>query len=149
MSLLNVLIYPDPLLRQKTSKVTQFNERLSRLTDDMFETMHNHAGVGLAGPQVGILEQILVYQFKSKKNVLINPKIISKEGKVSGEEGCLSIPDVRLMVDRAKSIVITYQTLTGEKRTLEESGFVARIIQHEIDHLHGVLITDLSIHPAP
>ena len=148
MSILSIVNEPDPVLHMKASEVTSFDDDLRVLVSDMIETMESAQGCGLAGPQVNILKRIFVVHYKDRQFPLINPKILSKEGSVLGDEGCLSLPGLYLQVHRAESLRLKYQTVEGAWVESIEEGFMARIIQHEFDHLEGVLITDLSELPA-
>lgn len=145
MSVMEVLVYPNPILRQPTAVVTVFDERLQALINDMFDTMEAYQGVGLAAPQVGVLEKIIVTSFQGRSMALINPEIVYAEGSVIGEEGCLSIPTMTLDVERALKVIVKAQTPTGDPIEIRKSGYYARILQHEIDHLNGVLIIDKQV----
>lgn len=142
MSVLNIITHPNPLLHQVCSDITVFDDRIEKLVEDMFETMTYYSGVGLAGPQIGLLENIFVAQYNNRSIALINPKITHMEGSSWAEEGCLSIPGVLLEVERAKKITVHATNKNGKSIVLNEKGFFARIIQHEIDHLNGILILD-------
>lgn len=142
MSILSIIKVPDPILRIKSDPVTVFDDTLKSLIADMIDTMHQHKGVGLAAPQVGILKQLIVVSYKKREFALINPQITAAKGKETGEEGCLSIPRTRCRVDRYAMIEISALTANGKPIRLKERGYIARIIQHEIDHLNGILITD-------
>lgn len=142
MPVLPLVIHPDPILRLPTEPVTEFNDGLRSLLESMFETMDHDRGVGLAAPQIGILRKIIVVSYKRRRLALINPEIKSQAGIEWGEEGCLSIPHLRLMVPRSKRVEVVGQTPSGKHIVLKEHGFVARILQHEIDHLNGILILD-------
>ncbi len=142
MSILPIIKVPDPILRIKSDPIDVFDDALKRLIEDMIDTMHHNKGVGLAAPQVGILQQLIVISYKKREFALINPKITAAKGKENGEEGCLSIPRTRCRVDRAAMIEVTGFTANGKPIRLKERGFFARILQHEIDHLNGILITD-------
>ncbi len=143
------MIYPivkfgNPVLEKPAEKVTVFDEALKQLVEDMFESMYAARGVGLAAPQIGIPSRIAVVDvtFKDDPNakvVLINPEIISKEGRHSQSEGCLSIPDFRENVSRAQLVTVRAQDLTG--KVFEKTGddLLARAFQHETDHLNGKL----------
>ena len=148
MSILTVITVPNPILKQKALPVTQFDASLEKLLQDMLETMRVEKGVGLAAPQVGILQRIFVAEYRRKLHFFINPIIIAAKGKAMGEEGCLSIPNIRLKVERATSISIQAQNPNGSTFTLKLNNMMARIAQHEIDHLEGILITDRSSTPA-
>jgi peptide deformylase len=139
---MEILKYPNPLLKQHCARVTSFDHHLEKLIGDMFETMTAHNGVGLAAPQVGILEQVLIGQYKDKPFYLINPTLLAEEDAVMGEEACLSVPDFSVNVTRANNIIVETYNIQGEKIQIQETGMVARIIQHEIDHLNGILIVN-------
>jgi peptide deformylase len=143
---LNVRILGDPILRERANEVAEISEVTRQLIRDMFETMYAEEGVGLAAPQVGIGERIIVIdpqQDDLPAFALINPEILgaSKETE-KGEEGCLSIPGLRELVERSHSVMVRGLTPEGEARELNLEGLPARIIQHEIDHLDGVLFID-------
>ena len=142
MTVLPIITHPDPLLRQPTHPITEFNASLTTLVQDMFETMKEKKGVGLAAPQIGILRKLIVVSYKKRQFALLNPEIVKSSGSELGEEGCLSIPNTHVMVDRATYIEVIATTVRGKAIKLKERGFVARIIQHEIDHLNGTLIID-------
>jgi len=142
VSLLEVIRYPNPLLKQPAVNVAHFDDDLNSLASNMFETMAFHKGVGLAGPQVSVMERILVAGFEGEQLVLVNPEIISKKGKTLDEEGCLSIPDILVEIERADQIVVEGYDIKGNGIKVETSGFFSRILQHEIDHLNGILILD-------
>jgi peptide deformylase len=140
-----IVKYGDPVLERKCDPVTNFDTpELREFVDDMFDTMYASKGLGLAAPQVGVGERLTVIDVSAgedpeQKIVLINPEIILKEGTQTGEEGCLSIPGFREDVTRAMKAVVRAQNIQGE--TIEVTGeeLLARAIQHEIDHLNGVL----------
>jgi len=143
------MIYPivkfgDPVLEQPAEPVTVFDEELKKLVDDMFESMYAAKGVGLAAPQIGISRRIAVVDvtFKEDPNakiVLINPEVIHKEGRHQQSEGCLSIPEFRENVTRAKVVTIRAQDLTGQVFEKTSDDLLARAFQHETDHLNGKL----------
>jgi len=135
----------NPLLRQKAKKVEAITPEIKGLISDMFETLESARGVGLAAPQVGRSLRIIVIKPDSTERTiaLINPEIIKKSfRKETIEEGCLSLPDFYLPVKRARKIVVVGQNLQGEKVSLKTDGLLARIIQHETEHLDGILISD-------
>ena len=142
MSLLDIHVLGSPILRQETERVDGITPELRRLVDDMFETMHGASGIGLAAPQVGRRERLAVVEVDNVALVVINPEIISREGKVKGEEGCLSIPEVFADVERAATIVIRAQDIDGKTYEVEATDLLARCLQHEVDHLHGKLFLD-------
>ena len=143
------MIYPivkfgDPVLETPAAKVTVFDDELKKLIDDMFESMYAAHGVGLAAPQIGISKRIAVIDvtFKEDPNakvVLINPEIVRTEGKISQNEGCLSIPDFRENVTRAKRVTARAQNLEGETFEITGEELLARALLHETDHLNGKL----------
>jgi peptide deformylase len=139
-----IVKYPDPILQKPTEPVTEFNEELQALVDDMFESMYAAQGIGLAAPQIGISKRLTVIDLSFKKNpeekiVLINPEIIHKEGKQNEEEGCLSLPEIREKVSRAMKVRVRAQNVKGEWFEIDGEELLARAFQHEIDHLDGVL----------
>ena len=146
--LMTIHTYGDPVLRKKTEHITDFNDELKKFVEDMFETMYAAEGIGLAAPQVGKSIRVFVIDIKpydenEGKRVYINPEILEfGEEKSSWEEGCLSIPTVHEEVIRPKGVRIKYQTLDGETHEEWIDTFLARVIQHEFDHLEGVLFTD-------
>lgn len=151
MAVLEIIKVPDNVLKRKAKPVTDFGPELQKLIDDMVETMRDAPGVGLAAPQVNQLTRVIVVEFGDEENeeaplqlhTLVNPEI-SKMSKdtVMGTEGCLSIPELVGDVERAESITIKAQTRFGQVTKLKASGWLARIFQHEVDHLNGVLFTD-------
>lgn len=142
MALLDIVVYPNPILRTSTQIVTSFGPQLKKFVRDMFSTMVHFDGVGLAAPQVGVLEKIIVFDAEDTKMALINPEIISHAGRKVMEEGCLSIPGSVVDVARFEHVRVMAQDVLGHPIEMEVSGLVARVIQHEIDHLNGVLIID-------
>ncbi len=147
MALRKILTYPEPVLRQKAKKVTVFDKKLKQLAADMGETMYDAPGVGLAANQIGVLKQIIVVDVskseEGKKFVtLINPVISEGEGSVTGEEGCLSVIEYEAKVKRFQKIHVTAQDFDGKPITFDAEDRFARIIQHEVDHLHGKLFID-------
>ena len=147
MSILEIKNCFDPVLRKKCSKVENVDEELENLTQDMIETMYDASGVGLAGNQIGLPQQLIVVDlgFGSEKHeptVILNPVITASEDEVRGEEGCLSIPDIMAEVTRAKKVEVKGVDLTGKDVRYEVEGFLARAFQHELDHLNGKLFWD-------
>ena len=145
MSLLNVLIYPDEQLRTIAEPVTEFDEQLQTFIDDMFETMYQEQGIGLAATQVNVHKQVITIDIegdKSNQIVLINPEIIESSGETGIEEGCLSIPGFRGFVPRKEKVTVKALNRHGEEFTLEADELLAICIQHEIDHLKGVMFVD-------
>ena len=141
---LEIVKYGDPVLQQRAVEVTEFDEKLKKLVDDMFETMYVAPGVGLAAPQVGILKRLFVMDCTSghdstRKIALINPVIELEEGEQTGDEGCLSFPGIAFAVTRAKRVVVRAQDLDGSPFTLDVMDLEARCVSHETDHLDGEL----------
>ncbi len=139
-----VVKWPDPVLSKPGEKVTVFDAKLKKLTEEMFESMYAAQGIGLAAPQIAISKRITVIDVSFKKNpkekiVLINPEIIDRRGKQFEEEGCLSLPDIREKVRRAARVMVRAQDEFGEWSEREGTELLARAFQHEIDHLDGVL----------
>ena len=145
---LQLRIYGDPVLRQKAIPVEEISGAEKELADSMLATLYAIPnGVGLAAPQVGVLKRLVVIDVSredldGKPLVLINPKIQSREGEVVDEEACLSIPDVTADVKRSEKVAVSALDLDGEPVSIEGEGFFARVLQHEIDHLDGVLFID-------
>lgn len=145
MSVREIVIFPDPVLKQVAQPVSSFDRALHKLLDDMAHTMYEAPGVGLAANQVGELTRVAVVDVSRDQDELIeliNPEIVSRQGKTSGEEGCLSIPDYRDVVERSERISVKYLDRSGKPLTLEADGLLSVCIQHEIDHLDGVLFVD-------
>ena len=142
MTVRNICVYPDPILREPTEEITSFDEVLADLVEDMWETMHVSDGVGLAGPQVGMPKKIAVIEYNGEKFVLINPVIVEKEGSKTVEEGCLSFPGIYEKVDSPEKIKVRWQNEKGEYEEKEIDGFLACVFSHEIDHLNGRLLID-------
>ena len=151
MTLLPITLIGDKILRKKATRVTEVDMKTIELIKNMFDTMKNASGIGLAANQVGSDKSIIVVDISGvedyeefKPLVLINPKIISRSEDVSVfEEGCLSIPDIRADVERPESITLTYNDTDLKEITLKADDLLARVVQHEYDHLQGILFTDL------
>ncbi len=145
MALLEILQYPDKRLRTVAKPVERIDESIKLLVDNMFETMYAAPGVGLAATQVNVHQQIIVIDVSAEKNqplCLINPEIIEREGVEICEEGCLSVPEIYEMVERAAQVKVTALNQHGEVLTLNADEFLAVCIQHEMDHLKGKLFVD-------
>jgi peptide deformylase len=163
MALRKILTFPDPLLREKSKDVTEFNQELKTLVSDMIETMYSAHGIGLAAPQVGQLLRLLVIDTRPKDEkgrrykyddmtekeakvqqplVLINPRIVKGEGKTTFDEGCLSVPGFYETVERFESVEIEACDVNGEKFVVSSDGLLAICMQHEMDHLEGTLFID-------
>lgn len=140
----------DPILREQAATVKRFDENLARLVEDMFETMYHYKGVGLAAPQIAIPKSIVVLDAgDGERHALINPKIVFADGLEVDVEGCLSVPGVYGEVERYAQIRVHAQDLKGERLEIEASEFLARVLQHELDHLQGVLFVDKVIRYIP
>lgn len=142
MSLLEIRVLGDPVLRAVTTPVADVTDELRQLIDDMFDTMHAAQGIGLAAPQVGRLERIAIVDVEHRPLVLVNPEIVADRGSDRAEEGCLSIPDIYGDVTRPAQVTVRALDREGRPFELEATGLLARAIQHEIDHLHGKLFID-------
>jgi peptide deformylase len=148
MALREIVYVPDEVLRRKARPVTSFGGELQTLIDDMVETMRNAPGVGLAAPQVGVSSRVIVVEFGDeevppKLYVVVNPEIQKKSDEtLIGTEACLSIPGLAGDVERHLAVTVTGQSRRGQPVKIKASGWLARIFQHEIDHLNGILFTD-------
>ncbi len=146
--ILKLVTYPDPSLKEISIEVTVFDKELKNLTDNMFATMYKNNGIGLAAPQIGLSKKIIVIDLQEKekkvpeKYILINPQITASSGTISCEEGCLSVPNYHEVVKRKESITVKFQNLKGEEEIISTSGMLAICMQHEIDHLNGILFID-------
>ncbi len=148
MSVLKIVQYPDPVLARKALPVTELNDALQVLIDDMFETMYAASGIGLAAPQIGQSMQLFVYDLQESNDVprhigvLINPVFQEKKGSQEGEEGCLSVEEYRTRVRRDAEVVIKGLNRELKEVTIKGGGLLARMFQHEMDHLEGYLFID-------
>ena len=142
MSTLEVLVFPNPVLRKKCEKVDQVNEEIKKIACDMADTMYAENGIGLAAPQVGVSKQIIVVDVDDELITLINPEITVTGEKEKMEEGCLCFPKVTVEIERSIFATVEGLNLEGENIKIEAGGLLARAFQHEIDHLNGILIID-------
>jgi peptide deformylase len=142
MSLLPLYLLGQPLLRQRSAEIRTVDDDVRRLIDDMFETMDAARGVGLAANQVGVARRVAVIDAEGQRFAMVNPVIVSSEGRSVAEEGCLSIPDLYGDVSRPERIVLEALDRDGKPFRLESDGLVARAVQHEVDHLDGILFLD-------
>ena len=147
MAVLEIKKYPEKILKQKTSPLKNIDAAVQHLIDDMIETMCVARGVGLAANQVGILQKLCVIDLRSKETkipliVLINPLIVEKEGVVDAEEACLSVPGYMTSLKRAEKVLVRGIDREGREIEIEGEGLLARALQHEIDHLEGILFID-------
>lgn len=138
---MEIVTYPDPRLKEKVPPVAEDDKDIEKQAKDMLKFMKKHKGAGLSGPQIGIMKQIIVIQPtpESEEEVFLNPRIIKRKGREVGPEGCLSFPGLFVSVTRAIKITFTARLLSGEEVTLEKEGFPAKVVQHEIDHLNGMV----------
>ena len=153
MAILEIITLPNPILRRKAHKVTDFGKEFKTLVEDMIETMHDAPGVGLAASQVAVPLRLIVIEYGDDDNedapkklyVVANPEIIEKsDEKIMGIEGCLSVPDLIGEVERYESITVKGLNRYGLPFKIKASGWLARIFQHEIDHVEGIVYTDLT-----
>lgn len=147
MAKLPILLYPSPAIRKKSLPITSIDGELQRFIDDMVETMYAAPGMGLAAPQVGALKRVIVLDpshdhAAARPLALINPVLVDGEGQVVEEEGCLCIPDLKESVSRFKQVVVKAYDRKEKEVVLEGADLLARILQHEIDHLDGILFID-------
>lgn len=148
MTIKPLIILPDPLLRQQSKPIEQVDAEITRLADDMLDTMYDAPGIGLAAIQIGVPRRMLVIDISRededrKPVVFINPEILNVSDDVSAyEEGCLSIPDYYAEVERPAALTVGYIDRDGKKQTVEADGLLATCLQHEMDHLNGVLFID-------
>ena len=153
MAVLPIVTVPDPVLRRKAHKVTDFGKEFQETVENMLETLRDAPGVGLAAPQVGLSDRLILVEYGDdddetvprKLYIVTNPEIVSaSEEKVEGLEGCLSVPGLVGMVERYQSIVVKGLNRHGKPTRIKASDWMARIFQHEIDHLDGIVFTDLT-----
>lgn len=143
MSILPVRILPDPVLRQKAKRLRNIDASIEKLIDEMLETMPAVSGVGLAAPQVGVSLQLAVIGLPEEEPiVLVNPEIIKKSGERMVEEGCLSIPGYRGEITRAEAVTVKGRDRRGKEFRIKANGLLAQALEHEIDHLNGILYID-------
>lgn len=142
MSILPIRLYGDPVLRTRAAEVYEVDRRARRLMNNMTDTMQDAPGIGLAAPQVGVLKRIIVWENDQDRGALANPVILEREGSVEGEEGCLSMPGITYPVVRSEWVLVQGVDDSGETLKFETRDLTARIIQHEIDHLDGILFID-------
>ena len=145
MKRLQLVKYPNSVLKCQALPIGEAKEDLKELIEEMFEVMYEAEGVGLAAPQVGISKRIVVVdptQGLDERLIMLDPKIIGKSGDEVAEEGCLSLPGIKADVKRAYEVEVRYKDLKGQEKSLLAQGLLARIIQHEVDHLEGILFID-------
>ena len=142
MSPFEIRTFGDPVLRRAATEVTDIDARLVRLTDDMLTTMYQAPGIGLAAPQVGVQKRLFVYDIGEGPQVLVNPEISESDGEWVYEEGCLSVPGLTFEIVRPKEVHLTGVDLDGNDVSIEADELLARLFQHELDHLDGVLLLE-------
>ena len=148
MTVLEIKLLPDPILRKKASPLEKVSEEVKKILNDMAETMYSAPGIGLAGNQVGVLKRLVVMDCSTDEEdpnliKMINPEIVnSSDEKEELEEGCLSIPDHKSIVKRPANVKVKYLNIDGIEKTLDAKGLLAACVQHEIDHLNGILFVD-------
>ena len=147
MTILDICTYPEKILRERAKPITNIDEEITRLADHMAQIMYNAPGIGLAANQVGVPKRLLVADIspqisESDLIVLANPEIIAAEGELTIEEGCLSVPDYQAEVKRHEKITVRGLDIHGEEVEIEAEGLLAVVLQHEIDHLNGILFID-------
>lgn len=142
MAVFPIRLFGDPVLRQRASEVNVVDDSVRKLMRDMLATMQDAPGVGLAGNQIGVPRRVIVWEYEGDSGALANPEIIDRGGKVEDEEGCLSLPGLRYPVVRSQWVRVGGLDAGGREVTFEAEDLVARIFQHEIDHLDGVLFID-------
>lgn len=142
MATKEIIIYPDPVLRKKSEPVEKIDHDIEQLIEDMTETMYASRGIGLAAIQIGVLKRVILVNVGEGLVVLVNPEILEAEGETRMEEGCLCLPGVMVEVKRSEKINVRGLNRNGEEIDVQADGLLARALQHEIDHLEGVLIID-------
>ena len=143
MPTLKIITAENPILRRKAIKIHHFDPSIQRLANEMFETMHAARGVGLAAPQIAQSIRLFVAEFEDHKVAMVNPEIVKAEGEELGTEGCLSIPGyIGENIRRAEKVVVKGQDVRGKNIRVSAEGWFARVLQHEIDHLDGILFLD-------
>lgn len=142
MSLKEIIIYPDPVIRKKSEFVEEVNGEIKQLIEDMEETMYASRGVGLAAVQIGVLKRVIVVNIGEGLIAMVNPEILENDGEVQMEEGCLCLPGVLIDVKRSEKVKVKGLNEKGEEIVVDAEGLLARAFQHEVDHLNGVLIID-------
>ena len=143
---MNVVIYPEEVLRQKASPIEEIDNMIRQNAEEMLEVMYNAEGIGLAAPQVGWSKRLIVVdangELDSDERIFINPYIVHEEGTFLSEEGCLSFPGVTGKIPRSEKVEVVAYNLDGDRLKIKANGLLARVFQHEIDHLNGILFID-------
>ena len=142
MAIFPIRVFGDPVLRQRASEIEEIDGRIVRLSEEMIETMRDAPGVGLAAPQVGIERRIFVYDVGEGAQTVINPEIVQSSGEWEYEEGCLSVPELHWPIIRPKEVHLVGLDLDGNEISIEADELLARVFQHELDHLNGILLLE-------
>ncbi len=142
MAIFPIRVFGDPVLRQRSAEIVDIDARIVRLSEEMIETMRDAPGVGLAAPQVGIERRIFVYDIGEGPQTVINPEIVESSGEWEYEEGCLSVPDLHWPIIRPKEVHLVGIDLDGNDISIEADELLARVFQHELDHLNGILLLE-------
>ncbi len=142
MATFPIRIFGDPVLRQRAVEVENIDGKIARLSEEMIETMYAAPGVGLAAPQVGIERRIFVYDIGEGPHTVINPQIVESRGEWEYEEGCLSVPDLHWTIVRPNEVHLVGFNLEGEEISIEADEYLGRVLQHELDHLDGILLLE-------
>jgi len=147
MAARSVVTYGNPFLKRRAGEITQIDDSVKKLAEEMFETLERSRGVGLAAPQVGVSLRLIVLSIPSEdgtrwKCAIVNPELVSKKGKITSEEGCLSVPGIYEEITRAEEVEVRGLDLEGKPIKVSGKGLLAKAAQHEIDHINGILIVD-------
>jgi len=145
MSLKRIYVYPEEVLRGRSEEVKDIDGEIKTLSEDMLQTMYHGIGIGLAAPQIGVQKRVIVVDISEDGKqpvILINPEIVEKEGIIRSDEGCLSVPGFREIVNRNAQVLVKAIDINGNPLEIEAEGLLSRCIQHEIDHLDGILFID-------
>jgi peptide deformylase len=142
MAIFPIRVFGDPVLRQRAAEIEKIDGKIARLSEEMIETMRDAPGVGLAAPQVGIERRIFVYDVGDGAHTVINPEIVESLGEWEYEEGCLSVPDLHWPIIRPKEVHLVGRDLEGNEISVEADELLARVFQHELDHLNGILLLE-------
>jgi peptide deformylase len=142
MAIFPIRVFGDPVLRQRAARIEEIDGKIVRLSEEMIETMRDASGVGLAAPQVGIERRIFVYDVGDGAQAVINPEIVESSGEWDYEEGCLSVPDLHWTIIRPMDVHLVGLDLEGNEISVEADELLARVFQHELDHLNGILLLE-------
>lgn len=142
MAVFDIRLFGDPVLRRRAPEVEEVDDSVRKLIQDMMDTMRNAPGVGLAAPQIGISRRVIVWEYEGESGALVNPAITRRSESVTADEGCLSLPGLAYPVERARVVAVTGLDSLGSMVELQLEDMLARIIQHEVDHIDGILFID-------